>query len=267
MKQQRNITSVELKIDNLDLVWHSSMKQGHIDSPLSGRHSDCFVYVLSGEAHYFFRDKKLSVYPGDILYLPYKSSYSFDIVTPVYDVLYVDFTFTQDEEFDNAPDLFRIAKPLNIENTFRKLYKQRLMNQFGSLTECFSLLYQIYAKILKNQSSYIPSSKYNLLEPAMDCILSNYTNNSLSLQKIVEQTKLSEGYFRRIFKEIYHVSPTDYIINLRLEHAKDLLLNTKQSLSDIAEFSGFSCASYFCLQFKKKTGYTPSEFRNSNRTR
>lgn len=262
MKEKRDITSAELKINNLELVWHSFMKYGHIDSPLSGRHSDCFAYILSGEAIYNFNNKEFSVQPGNILYLPYQSVYSFDIITPVYEVLYVDFNFAQDENFNNIPALFHVAKSLNVENSFRKLHKKWLMRRFGSLTECFSLLYEIYAKILKNYSSYIPSNKYNLLENAMDFILSNYTSNNLSIQEIVAHTNLSEGHFRRLFKEVYHVSPIDYITNLKIEHAKDLLLNTKQNLTDIAEFSGFSSAAYFCLLFKKKVGYTPNEFRN-----
>lgn len=261
MKEQRDITSAELKIDSVDLVWHSLNRCRHVESPLSGRHSDCFAYILSGEANYTFNNKKFAVGPGEILYLPYRSIYSFDITTPVYETLYVDFNFVLDEKYDNCPALFHIAKPLNIENTFRKLHKKWLMRQFGSSTECFSLLYEIYAKILKNYSSYIPSSKYNSLEPAVNYILSNYTDSNLSIQEIVKHTTLSEGHFRRLFKEVYRVSPINYIINLRLEHAKELLLNTEQTLTDIAEVSGFSSTAYFCLQFKKKLGYTPSEFR------
>ena len=261
MKEKREITATELKINNLELVWHSFMKCGHIESSSSGRHSDCFAYILSGEAIYNFNNKIFSVKPGNILYLPYQSVYSFDIITPVYEVLYVDFNFDYDENFSNNPSLFHIAKSLNIENSFRKLHKKWLMRQFGSLTECFSLLYEIYAKILKSATSYIPSNKYNLLENAVDFILSNYTNN-ISIREIVTHTSLSEGHFRRLFKEVYHVSPIEYLTNLKLEHAKDLLINTKQNLTDIAEFSGFSSAAYFCLLFKKKVGYTPNEFRN-----
>lgn len=266
MKVQRDITSAELHIDRLLLVLHSGMKYGHTDSPLSGRHSDCFVYVLSGEANYTFGDKTFCVKPGNVLYLPYHSVYSFDVLTPLFRVLYVDFDFSRDENLTNCPALFDVAKSLNIENTFRKLHKKWVMQQFGSTTECFSLLYEIYAKILKNSSTYIPSVKYKQLEAAIDYILSNYTDRSLSLQKIVAHTSLSEGHFRRLFKEIYHVSPIEYIINLRLEHAKNLLLNTTQGLADIAEFSGFSDNAYFFRQFKNKVGNTPSEFRNIYRT-
>lgn len=265
MRKQRNITSTELKIETLDLVLHSTMKQRHIDSPLTGRHSDCFVYVISGKAEYRFRNKVLSVSAGDILYLPYRSVYSFDITTPIYDVIYVDFAFEQNEEYENAPDLFFISSSLNMENCFLRLHKKYHMKQFGSKTETLSLLYEIYAKILKTCSSYTPSKTHESLESAVSFILSHYTDKAISLHEIVAMTHLSEGHFRRLFKKIFHVSPIEYILNLRLEYAKNLLLTTNQNLADISDFSGFSNLPYFCLQFKKKIGYTPSEFRKNNK--
>lgn len=260
MKEKRDITSCELTILNLEAVCHSHIKQGRFYPNKPSRTSDCLAYYISGNATYFFNDKTITVQPGSVIYLPYKSTYYFDVLTPVCEVIYINFNFVQDENFINNSSLFHIAPSLNVENSFRKLHKNWLLHQLGSSTECLSILYEIYAKILKNHSSYIPSSKYNLLKNAMDFIFSNYTNN-ISVKEIASHTKLSEGHFRRLFKEVYNVSPIVYITNLKLEYAKELLITTNHTLADIADFTGFPSAEYLSRLFKKNVGYTPSEFR------
>ena len=266
MGKMRDITDSELKIASIDAVRQSKMQRGHIDSPPTGRHSDCFAYVLSGEVSYIFEGNiHLSPKPGDVLYLPYNSTYCFDIISPFYEVYYTDFNFSDNNICLNKPAVFHVSNALNIKNTFEKLYKKWIIKQSGYYLECFSLLYEIYGKIFKSDHSYIPSSIYNALSKSMNYIISNYTNSTLSIKDIVNQTPFCEGHFRRIFKQAYHASPIEYIINLRINYAKDLLLDTNLNLNDIADISGFANLPYFCRQFKKRTGYAPAEYRKIHR--
>lgn len=66
---------------------------------------------------------------------------------------------------------------------------------------------------------------------------------------------------------IYHCSFSDYVNQLRIEHAKTLLMSagTDNKLTTIAEASGYSSESAFYRNFQKETGMTPSEFRNTSR--
>jgi iron complex transport system substrate-binding protein len=65
-----------------------------------------------------------------------------------------------------------------------------------------------------------------------------------------------------MFKSRHHTSPIDYLIQVRMNKAKELLLNTEHTLKEIAESVGYSDSYYFSRLFKKITGSAPTAFRN-----
>jgi AraC-like DNA-binding protein len=75
---------------------------------------------------------------------------------------------------------------------------------------------------------------------------------------------LGYSVYRKKFKEYTGVSPAQYQINLRINKAKDLLITSNQSLKEISNRLGFESTDYFYRLFKKKTGYTPSDYREKN---
>jgi two-component system response regulator YesN len=68
-----------------------------------------------------------------------------------------------------------------------------------------------------------------------------------------------------VFKKETGMSISDYLQQTRIEYAKELLLNTDQSVSEIANASGYSNLSYFSAIFKKITGTSPGEYRKLHR--
>jgi transcriptional regulator GlxA family with amidase domain len=89
-------------------------------------------------------------------------------------------------------------------------------------------------------------------------------HTSVLQEEIAMSVGLGYSVFRKKFKEYTGVSPAQYQINLRINKAKDLLVTSKQSLKEIANDLGFESADYFYRLFKKKTGYTPSDYREKN---
>lgn len=71
----------------------------------------------------------------------------------------------------------------------------------------------------------------------------------------------SHDRFRHLFKEKIGMSPNVYLLNQRIEHAKQLLKSTNLNLTDIAYDCGFNGSSQFSNTFKKYTGTTPSDYR------
>ena len=65
----------------------------------------------------------------------------------------------------------------------------------------------------------------------------------------------------RELKEETGITPADYLAILRLEYAKEQLVQSDESLTEIASDLNFSSASHFCSAFKKRTSYTPKEYR------
>lgn len=73
------------------------------------------------------------------------------------------------------------------------------------------------------------------------------------------------NYITRAMKFVYHHSPHEYIVKLRIEEAKLLLIHSISSVKDIAIELGFENIPYFTNCFKKQTGTTPTQFRNQFR--
>ena len=86
---------------------------------------------------------------------------------------------------------------------------------------------------------------------------------SIRLSDMAHSVHLSETYFHNIFTESTGISPHQYLINCRIENAKKLLWDTKISVIEIAEKTGFGCQQYFNKVFKKETGLTPVSYRKS----
>ena len=80
---------------------------------------------------------------------------------------------------------------------------------------------------------------------------------------LAELCGMSEVAFRKIFTNSMGITPLKYINNLKIATAKELLLSKSCTISKVAELSGFNCDSYFSREFKKHTGMSPIEYKNS----
>jgi AraC family transcriptional regulator len=87
----------------------------------------------------------------------------------------------------------------------------------------------------------------------------------LSLQALANESGYSRVHFVRMFRAATGYSPHNYLLNLRLERARELLKNPSLSLIDIALDCGFSSHSHMSRLFHKSVGVTPSAYRRSLR--
>ena len=78
---------------------------------------------------------------------------------------------------------------------------------------------------------------------------------------------MSNATLMRHFKASLGCTPMEYLRNLRLEHAAELLVNSSISIKEIADNSGFLSDAYFFRSFKKHYGVTPVEFRRLKQDR
>ncbi len=88
----------------------------------------------------------------------------------------------------------------------------------------------------------------------------NYLNK-ITLKDIAKQTNYSENYISELFHKLYGRTLQSYLVTLRIDYAKKLLLTTDLSVSTICLESGFNTFSNFLNLFKRETGKTPMQFR------
>lgn len=115
------------------------------------------------------------------------------------------------------------------------------------------------------QADHINSVNYSLpVRLACEYLEKNYQEN-INLNKISNYVSLSKNYFCNIFKKETGITIWDYLIRIRMEEAKRMLLDTDQKTYEISERIGYDDPSYFGRLFKKYTGFTPIEFRDNKR--
>lgn len=93
-----------------------------------------------------------------------------------------------------------------------------------------------------------------------DYIDKHYPNN-LTVEAIADAACLSPGYAGRIFKEQLGLPIMDYVLKVRIDKSKKLLLNPHYQIQAIAEKVGYGDAGYFTKVFRKFEGITPTQFR------
>jgi len=92
----------------------------------------------------------------------------------------------------------------------------------------------------------------------------NYMNYEVSLDSVSAMLNISSSYLSVLFKKCTGINFIDYIQELKIKEAKELLKDPLRSANEIASLVGYESASYFTRAFKKKTGLTPSEWRKKN---
>lgn len=163
-----------------------------------------------------------------------------------------------------------IIAPSNI-NDFIDIFKSitdAMISKFAGyrlyvdakITELISLLYSLSVRYNGTNSKY---SHYNFnVSEAISYMKANCSNH-ITLEDMAKTANLSPSYFHLVFKEIIGESPYKYLLGIRINCAKNLLLNSKLPLTRIAEEAGFGSQAYFNYVFKKELGITPKMYRNT----
>ena len=96
---------------------------------------------------------------------------------------------------------------------------------------------------------------------AIDYIQKNLYRH-LYTEMIAENVYMSRSHFCKLFRKEMGQCPSDFINDLRLERAKQLLKDSEYSVEAIALACGFNSHSYFSASFKKRLSVSPTEYRN-----
>lgn len=226
------------------------------------RYSDCFAFVLSGKATYRFGEKTIVAEAGDIVYLSHRSKYTFTIENCDFTTIFIDFFFDNADGTILENNIFKGNRIKNMKNIFIKLRKLWIVGNFSDKIYAYSLLYRIYSDIVLDALfAYMPTSRQLQLENAITLIAEKYSSSDFSIKHLADSCNMSESHFRRIFTQIYHVSPKKFLISYRLDKAKQMLNDFSIPISEICKKCGFENAYYFSRVFKAEIGMTPSEYK------
>ncbi|MDR0565547.1 MAG: AraC family transcriptional regulator [Prevotellaceae bacterium] len=114
----------------------------------------------------------------------------------------------------------------------------------------------------KNKEVNFQDKKMQLLIDRARVIMLDHVGKKITPEMISEQLGMSYSCFRKTFKEYTGFAPIQYIQELKVQYAKELLWTTQHTIKEIASMLSFDNAEYFSVFFKKKQHLTPLEYRN-----
>ena len=246
--------------DELEIIY---VKSGFLTVNISGenyigKHGDAFV-----------------VSPGNLHFMGSQTG-TVDYFTFLFPLKYI--AFRSDDMLDD-----KLIEPLNsghlmispeIKDTVKEQCEQlagvyaaeidksesKITSQIRKKIVLLQFIHELWKKgfIVENDTT----GRNTVEKEMVSYIQQNYTGKIL-LREFGEQFHLSEKYISRYFKEHFHITLSQYVTYLRLEHAKQMLQETDISVTEVAMQSGYQNISYFIRSFKKTYGVSPLKYRKS----
>lgn len=132
------------------------------------------------------------------------------------------------------------------------------------LLGCFHILmsFHIKAQKDKNKAMLHPAPRKEHIITAIEYINNNY-NRKLSVSEVASQLYISPHYLSNLFHEELNISPQQYIMNVRMKRASELLVIKDLLITDIAHSVGYGDSLNFSKIFKRFYGISPRKYRDS----
>ncbi|HOL91530.1 MAG TPA: response regulator transcription factor [Clostridiales bacterium] len=135
-----------------------------------------------------------------------------------------------------------------------------LIEKCGNADELHTLLEESARSVVSKVNNYNNKSIKLILRKAVEYLQTHY-HEPITLNEVAEHTFVSTYYISRMFKKEMGKNFVDYLNELRIEKAKELLKDVRYKTYEVAEKVGIPDAHYFSRLFKKYVGMTPTEYR------
>lgn len=230
---------------------------------IDGREDYYFIYVEHGEMTVWLGGIKHVAPAGSIIIFPprYHYRYEYSRKEPL-SYLWAHFTGSYAKDFIKAcgfatpPCLYSSSSGANLSSGFLGLFE--IFEAGGALRDR-RLSCKLEEIIINAAISITKDHDNRTLERSLRHIHTSY-DKEIRIPDLARMESLSNSRYISVFKEKTGLAPSEYIINLRMNVACDLLRNTDMSVKEIAYSVGYSDAHFFGKLFKKKTGVTPQKY-------
>lgn len=211
-------------------------------------------FCSSGQITYTHKGKDYLLDKDTVIILPKNQDYSFHVdKTGVFPILNFDC-------IDDISDEFVSIQVSSSEPYIKDFESIRhLYTQPNNTLKTLSILYNILHRLSQNRLGN------PLLARAINYIEKNYGDSDLTIGKIAQEHAISEVYLRKLFEKNMSTSPKQFLLDVRINHAKQLLSEGVLKVNSIGAKCGFSNPYHFCRLFKSKVGMTPTKYSLKNK--
>lgn len=169
-----------------------------------------------------------------------------------------------------APENAIIAIGLNQEivNLYQQIIELIESQKIGYKELIASLTYQIIAQIrAAEKSKKFYGKEFETTINKAKIFMADRIEKKINLKELASELGVGYSWFRKMFHHYTGMAPAQYFLELKLNKAKDLLVNTSLPVKEIAVITGFESQFYFSKFFKKREGISPVKLREYSRGR
>lgn len=262
------LNTCSLQSDEFPLIVNCSgnlqAKKAFSTDNVHGREDFYLLYMVQGRMTAPLGEITETVSDGDVLIFPpkFRYRYSYDGKEPM-EYYFVHFTGSYAEQFlvecgfGALPCLLHTHETVKIPQAFQRLFAH--FSEKDPLQK-HELACALERLLLTVAHSLLPPKTGGAPEKALRIIHTAY-HTDLRIPALAKEENLSHSRFIEVFREATGMSPTAYLIRLRLHVACDLLKNTDMSVKEIAQSVGYNDPHFFSKLFKKHIGRSPLQYR------
>ena len=137
--------------------------------------------------------------------------------------------------------------------------------ELGNTNDVFAALFSYISALEKSSVRYVTQKAYlqqSYAQKAEQYILLNYHSPDIKIQEIADLVGINRSYLTRLFVEKFGCSPQQYLLRLRMEHAKNFLQTTNYTIQTVGNSVGYPSIDAFSKIYKRYFGVSPSQTRN-----
>lgn len=230
-------------------------------------------YIVKGSGEVVCKGKKYCVKKGQCFVLNSFEGHSYRTnPNDPFEVNWIEFNCGDSAKLVGA---FLSSYPPVINEVQSKIINKYLLRIFvylkNSTKNCeisisktiYTILMQLLAECKNISCSDLPELKTHDVQTVMKYIDCNL-NENLSMGRLAKVINYNPQYFTKLFQKHTGVTPAKYIMDRRINRAKELLASVDIQIDLLAEQLGFCNGSHFIRKFKKAEGLTPAEFRKES---
>lgn len=241
---------------SLELIYsrHNVGREAHEMTPFSIPYNDLTV-VIKGTVEYTVNGKQVTLNDGDLIYMPEGTLRARTRSRKNAD--YISFNFKTNDTY-NIPEVLRNAvhsEALLLVAAYDKIDSRSYLDNREKLEHLLACMLSVFEDRVKTEN-------FNPLTMKIIKHIHANLRDKITLEDIGRLTFFSPIYCETVFKRETGRSIIDYVLDRRIEEAKKLLLEGSMNFTQIAQAVGFGDYNYFSRTFKKRSGYTPSDYRH-----
>lgn len=234
----------------------------------SGMNSIFLLLTTAGEGKLVYQDNTYRLTPGSVLLIDTKLLHEYHALEDGWTFKYLHFQGGMSESYysyisEHLGSVFQLPQDMipEVNDCLDAILRETEKTVNIDYAIVSSLIYTILTRFLSHKNPIVNSEKSTGgLELALSFITHNY-HVKISTEDIAAASYLSRSYLSELFKKKYGIGPHEYLTMYRLSQVKKQLTNTKYSIAEIADQTGFRDIFTLSRVFKRKFGITPTEYR------